>query len=142
MLWKKSGRQVKLNHSSGSRSLLPLLRQAPHLDECAGVPRTEVLKGDREALPCRVQVVLDYLEVEARLPVNSVTQNSSHPSPSFSKSPSLPNLGHHKRPQKSLLPTHTHPGDVHTSVLYVRCHFPSVWRKNSKNGSDFPRKSC
>lgn len=44
----------------------PLRRRAPHLDGCAGVSPTEVLKGNREALPRRVQVVLNYLKVKGK----------------------------------------------------------------------------
>lgn len=45
----------------------PFRRRAPHLDGCAGVSPTEVLKGNREALPRRVQVVLNYLKVEGKI---------------------------------------------------------------------------
>ena len=58
---------VRINPSPGSLPLVgPFRRQTPHLDGCAGVSPTEMLKGNREALPCRVQVVLDYLKVEGK----------------------------------------------------------------------------
>lgn len=44
---------------------------APHLDGCAGVSSTEMLKRNREALPRRVQVVLDHLKGKAGPPVGS-----------------------------------------------------------------------
>lgn len=44
-----------------------LRRQTPYLDRGARVSPTEMLKGNREALPRRVQVVLDYLKVEGKV---------------------------------------------------------------------------
>lgn len=56
---------MRINPSLDSLPLLsPFRRQAPHLDGCTGVSPTEMLKGNREPFPSRIQVVLDDLRVE------------------------------------------------------------------------------
>lgn len=98
------GGQVRINLSPGSLPLLcPLRRQTPHLDGCAGVSPTEMLKGNREALPCRVQVVLDYLKVERKASSELWADIWGavillYPYAVFLP---VPNLGNHK-PQESL----------------------------------------
>lgn len=58
---------MRIDPSPGSMSLFSLFRkQAPHLYGCGRVSPTEMLKGNREALPRRVQVVLDYLKVKGK----------------------------------------------------------------------------
>lgn len=135
---------------SPSPGSLPLLssfkRQAPYLDGCARVSTAEMLKGNRKALPHRIQVVLNYLEAEGK--ASSELWPGPHtwslcgvavPFHTHLQSlfPCVPSLA---SPRDSL-PPHLTPGS-RTSDLYARCHFPSPWRKNSRNGSDFPRKSC
>lgn len=124
----------------------PFRRHAPHLDGCAGVSPTEVLKGNREALPRRVQVVLNYLKVEGKISGELWPDGWGAAIlflPICSLFLCVPNLGSHKSQETLSHPTPPPPiPGAHTSDLYARCHFPSPWRKNSKNGSDFPRKSC
>ena len=58
---------MRINPSLDSLPLLnPFRRQAPHLHGCTGVSPKEMLKGNREPFPSRIQGVLDDLRVECK----------------------------------------------------------------------------
>lgn len=98
----KVRRQVAGEKKSFPRSLPPfgpLRRQTPYLDRCTRVSPTEMLKGNREAFPRRVQVVLDYLKVEGKVSSEfwaGVWGAAILSLPKYSVFLCIPNLGSHE----------------------------------------------
>lgn len=114
----KARRQVAGEKKSFPRSLppfSPLRRQTSYLDRCARVSPTEMLKGNREALPCRVQVVLDYLKVEGKVSSEfwaDTWEAAVLSLPICSLFLCIPNLGSHKPQEIPSYPTYSIPGGL------------------------------